>query len=65
MGKTVFDVLNERISESLTAAQDAMCGGSARDFAEYREACGYIRGLETALREVRDLARIQMEDDDD
>lgn len=65
MGRTVFDVLDERISDSLSAAQDSLTSGSAKDFAEYREACGYIRGLETALREVRDLARIQLEDDDD
>ena len=62
---TVFDVLEQKYKETLSAAREHLCGGSAKDFAEYRETCGYIRGVETALREVQDLARNYLEDDDD
>ena len=62
---TVFDVLEQKYKETLTSARDHLCGGGAKDFAEYRETCGYIRGVETALREVQDLARNYLEEDDD
>jgi len=39
--------------------------GGAKDFAQYKEATGFIRGLETCLNYVNDLSRNQMEDDDD
>lgn len=65
MGRTVFDVLNEKIEEHRSSAITMLAQGSVTDFAKYRELCGLIRGLETALREVNDLARHQMETDDD
>ena len=65
MGRTVFDVLNEKIEEHRSSAITMLAQGSVTDFAKYRELCGLIRGLETALREVNDLARHQMEIDDD
>jgi len=34
-------------------------------FAGYRDLCGFIRGLEVALREVNDLSRNYMEDEND
>lgn len=65
MAKTVFDVLNEKISELKGSSEDFLKSGGAKDFAEYREVCGVIRGLNAALREVSDLSRNYMEDDDD
>lgn len=62
---TVFDVIELKIKESLVSARERLCGGGAKDFAEYRETCGYIRGLETAQREVQDLARNFLEEDED
>ena len=62
---TVFDVIELKIKDSLVAAREHLCNGGAKDFAEYRETCGYIRGVETALREVQDLARNYLEEDDD
>lgn len=62
---TVFDVIELKIKESLVSAKEHLCSGGAKDFAEYRETCGYIRGVETALREVQDLARNYLEEDDD
>ena len=65
MAKTVFDVLNEKLTEHQSSSEDFLKSGGAKDFAEYREVCGVIRGLNAALREVNDLSRNYMEDDDD
>ena len=65
MAKTVFDVLTDKITAELAAAQDHLSSGAVKDFAEYRDLCGFIRGLEVALREVNDLSRNYMEEDDD
>ena len=65
MAKTVYDVLLEKLTAHAAAVADSVASGAAKDYAEYRELCGLIRGLETALREVNDLARHQMETDDD
>jgi len=65
MAKTVLDVLNDRINEDKTSALEFIGAGGAKDFAQYKEATGFIRGLETCLNYVNDLSRNQMEDDDD
>ena len=65
MGRTVFDVLNEKIEEHRSSAITMLAQGSVTDFAKYRELCGLIRGLETAQREVKDLARNFLEEDED
>lgn len=65
MAKTVYDVLLEKFTAHAAAVADSVASGAAKDYAEYRELCGLIRGLETAKREVADLAQIQMESDDD
>jgi hypothetical protein len=65
VAKTVYDVLKEKIEEHRSSAIEMLSAGSATDYAKYRELCGLIRGLETALREVYDLAKHQMELDDD
>lgn len=38
--------------------------GNAADFAAYKENAGFIRGLETAVTHINDLAK-RMEQDDD
>ncbi len=65
MAKTVFDVLNEKITEHQRSSEDFLQSGGAKDFAEYREVCGVIRGLNAALREISDLSRNYMDDNDD
>lgn len=64
MAKTVFDVLLEKMEESISSAKDFLCEGRAKNEAEYRETCGLIRGLRIAQREVTDLSRNFMEEDD-
>jgi hypothetical protein len=65
MAKTVFDVLLERLAAHQNAVADSTVSGAAKDYAEYRELCGLIRGLETAKREILDLAQYQLDADDD
>lgn len=65
MAKTVFDVLADKVDEAKTAASDFLVGGAAKDYAAYRESVGFIRGLETCLREIEDLSRRYMDDDND
>jgi hypothetical protein len=36
-----------------------------KDYAEYRDMCGAIRGLGLALREVQDLAQNYLKEDED
>ncbi len=44
MAKTVFDVLRDKINEDKASLQVFLSGGGAKDFAEYRELTGKIRG---------------------
>ncbi len=62
---TEVEFIKKQNDEFRQQAVDRLCTGAAKDYAEYRELCGLIRGLETALREVYDLARHQQENDDD
>ena len=65
MAKTVFDVLKQKIDEDISSATAFLAGGSAKDFAGYKEIVGLIRGLEASKGYVEDLSRSYMEDDDD
>jgi len=65
MAKTVFDVLEEKVGEHLTRQKNALNGGTATDFANYREMCGVIRGLNLALMEIADLSRNYEDIEDD
>lgn len=65
MAKTVFDVLNEKLDAHRTAVTESLVSGGAKDFAEYKAACGIIRGLSLARIEVQDLSRTLMDDKDD
>ena len=65
MAKTVFDVLNDKFTDHKRSSEEFLTSGGCKDFAEYRQVCGVIRGLDTALREINDLARNYMEEEDD
>jgi|TARA_R110000823_G_scaffold209730_3_gene339876 hypothetical protein len=64
MAKTVFDVLKEKIEADKASAMDFLASGGAKDFSQYKEVTGLVRGLETSLGYVMDLSRNYMEDDD-
>ena len=65
MVQTVFDVLDKKLAALQKEQEDFLSGSSAQDYAEYKEACGVIRGISVARREIEDLSRNYMEDDDD
>ena len=65
MAKTVFDVLNDKINQDKASALQFLGGGGAKDFAQYKEITGMIRGLDACKNYIEDLSRNQMEDDDD
>jgi len=52
----------EEIKDSYTAP---MSEGAAKDFGEYQNMCGVIRGLTLAQREIADLVRKLKDDEDD
>ena len=65
MAKTVFDVLVQKYAEDVDSATQFLVGGGVKDFAEYKEVVGRIRGLQLAIQTTKDLSRSQMEDDDE
>ena len=65
MAKTVFDVLIEKLDEDRSTALQFLGGGGAKDFAQYKEITGKIRGLDACKNYVTDLSRNYMEDDDE
>ena len=65
MAKTVFDVLVHKFEEDVASSTQFLVGGGVKDFAEYKEVVGRIRGLQLAIQTTKDLSRSQMEEDDD
>lgn len=65
MATTVFDVLIKKIEDQKSSAIDVLQSGNIPDFAQYKDLCGLIRGLEIAQREIRDLAQNYLDDDND
>ena len=65
MPKTVFDVLKDKLQESVDSCEESLVSGAAKDYAQYREVCGVIRGLTTAIREIEDLSRNFLDDEND
>lgn len=64
MAETVFTVLEKRLKEQMRLTSEQLISGGIKDYTQYKDAVGFIRGLETAIREIKDLAR-NMEDDND
>ena len=65
MAKTVYDVLINKIEVEIASAQNFLEAGSAKDYANYREIVGLIRGLKSSVQYIQDLAKQQLEGDDD
>ena len=56
-------MLRTKIREQLNNMADNIAGGSAKDFGEYRYACGVIHGLALAERELLDLIEVAKRND--
>lgn len=61
---SVAEVLTKRIQEEIDSASAALIAGGVKDFSQYKDATGFIRGLEFSKREINDLLRKLDEDDD-
>lgn len=61
---TVFDVVLKELNERQDVVTQALVAGAAKDFAEYRNMCGEIRGLSLARAHIIDLVR-KMETNDE
>lgn len=56
---TVVDVFLAEIRERRTQLSESLGAGSCKDYHEYREVCGVIRGLLTAESYLTDLLKKQ------
>jgi hypothetical protein len=65
MDNKIFEILNKRIEDQVKSHSEALVSGQSKDYAQYRELCGVIRGLQTAQREIGDLVRKLKDDNDD
>lgn len=63
MGKTVLDVLIDRLNESIKSHHTALVSGRAKDFAEYRELVGAHRALTSVQVMVEGLTKEAMYDE--
>lgn len=64
MANTVMELLQKKLEERKKLIVESMGSGVAKDYAEYRDLCGVIRGLTTAQQEIEDLVR-KLKDEDD
>lgn len=59
-----FEIIVGHIDNKRNQIAEALVGGNAKDFAEYRALCGEVRGLLTARSYIEDLAK-RMEQSDE
>ena len=62
--QTVLDVLVGKLNEMVQSSEQFLVGGGVKDFAEYREVCGRVRGLRLAIDEAKALAQNLEENDE-
>jgi|TARA_R110000772_G_scaffold81813_2_gene173859 hypothetical protein len=65
MANTVFDVLKKKIEDDMSSATKFLGNGGAKDFAQYKEITGMLRGLTSCLNHVNDLSRNYLDNDND
>ena len=63
--RTVVDVFLDEIRAQVKNRTDHLSSGAVKDYAEYRDICGFIRGLETADAYLTDLLKKQEYSDDE
>lgn len=56
--------LSSKLNEEIKVMSDDMALGTAKDYGEYKYACGIIRGLMIANSAIADIAQ-RMEEDDE
>ena len=64
MDTRVLEVISSQINDQIAQIQEFLGTGQAKDYAEYRETCGKIRGLIVAKQQIEDLVRNLEQSDD-
>ena len=59
-----IDYLSAQLREEMDAVKESLAAGAAKDYAEYQNLCGKIRGLLTAQSKLNDLKE-RMEEADE
>ena len=62
---SVVDVFLNELRTQIETRTDHLSSGAVKDYAEYRDICGFIRGLETANAYLTDLIKKQEYSDDE
>ena len=57
MDSEILKLLNKQLEDRKKTLTEALVQGIAKDFAEYRNLCGEVRGLLVAQGYVEDLAK--------
>jgi hypothetical protein len=65
MSDQALELAFKKIESEKKLIIENLADGVAKDYAEYQNLCGVIRGLLTAQREINDLLRKLKDDDDD
>jgi hypothetical protein len=65
MDKQILELLSSKLEERKNSQMQVLCDGSAKSYDHYKELSGFIRGLQTAQREIGDLVRKLKDSDDD
>ena len=65
MNHQVLELALKKIEDERKTIVENLADGVAKDYAEYQNLCGVIRGLLTAQREINDLLRKLKVDDDE
>jgi len=60
-----YELIMKKNNEFRQQAVDNLAAGAAKDYAEYRELVGVIRGLNHSNLNIQDLLRKLKENDDD
>lgn len=60
-----MELLTSKFEDRKKHLIEFLCDGGAKDFAEYKNLCGEIRGLSVAQVEIKDLVRKFKELDDE
>jgi hypothetical protein len=57
METRVLEVISSQLDDQIAQTQEFLGSGQPKDYAEYRESCGRIRGLLAAKQLIQDLVR--------
>ena len=60
-----YELIIKKNNEFRQQVEDSLAAGAAKDYAEYRELVGVIRGLNHSNLNIQDLLRKLKDDNDD